>query len=90
VVVKGTNFQVKVWEALVRIPTGCAASYEEIAAEVGSPKAVRAVGNAVANNPVAFLIPCHRVIRKTGVFGNYRWGSTRKRAILAWEAARVR
>ena len=89
-VVKGTNFQVKVWEALVRIPPGCAASYEEIAAAVGSPKAVRAVGNAVANNPVAFLIPCHRVIRKTGVFGNYRWGTTRKRAILAWEAARER
>jgi AraC family transcriptional regulator of adaptative response/methylated-DNA-[protein]-cysteine methyltransferase len=89
-VVKGTNFQVKVWEALVRIPPGCAASYEAIAAQVGKPKAVRAVGNAVANNPVAFLIPCHRVIRKTGAFGNYRWGETRKRAILAWEAARAK
>lgn len=87
VIVKGTNFQVKVWEALVRIPPGRVASYEEIAARIDAPGAVRAVGNALARNPVAFLIPCHRVIRKTGAFGNYRWGPARKKAILAWEAA---
>lgn len=87
VIVRGTNFQVKVWEALVRIPAGRVASYEEIAARIDAPGAVRAVGNALARNPVAFLIPCHRVIRKTGAFGNYRWGPARKKAILAWEAA---
>jgi AraC family transcriptional regulator of adaptative response/methylated-DNA-[protein]-cysteine methyltransferase len=90
VIVKGTNFQVKVWEALVRIPPGCAASYEGIAARIGSPGAARAVGKALARNPVGFLIPCHRVIRKTGAFGDYRWGPARKKAILAWEAARFR
>jgi AraC family transcriptional regulator of adaptative response/methylated-DNA-[protein]-cysteine methyltransferase len=90
VIVRGTNFQVKVWEALVRIPPGGAACYEEIAARIGSPGAVRAVGNAVARNPVAYLIPCHRVIRKTGAFGNYGGGTARKKAMLAWEAARFR
>ena len=90
VIVKGTNFQVKVWEALVRIPAGFVASYEEIAARAGAPGAVRAVGNAVSRNPVAFLVPCHRVIRKTGAFGGYRGGLARKKAILAWEAARYR
>ncbi len=84
---RGTNFQVKVWEALLRIPAGSAASYEDVAALVGRPKATRAVAGAVARNPVAFLIPCHRVIRKTGGFGNYRWGAARKRAMLAWEAS---
>ena len=87
VIVRGTNFQVKVWEALLRIPPGCAASYEEIAARIGARKAVRAVGSAIARNPVAFLIPCHRVIRKTGAFGEYGWGPARKKAMLAWEAA---
>lgn len=90
VIVRGTNFQVKVWEALLRIPPGRVASYEEIAARIDAPGAVRAVGNALARNPVAFLIPCHRVIRKTGAFGNYRWGAARKKAILAWEAATCR
>jgi AraC family transcriptional regulator, regulatory protein of adaptative response / methylated-DNA-[protein]-cysteine methyltransferase len=90
VLVKATNFQVKVWEALVRIPAGGAVCYEEIAARIGSPGAVRAVGNAVARNPVAYLIPCHRVIRKTGAFGNYGGGTARKKAMLAWEAARFR
>ncbi len=85
--VRGTAFQFKVWEALVRMPKGSTASYEEIAIRIGHPKAVRAVGNAVARNPVAFLIPCHRVIRKTGAIGNYRWGAERKQAILSWEAA---
>lgn len=85
--VKGTNFQVKVWEALVRIPSGCAVAYGDVAGWVGAPGAVRAVGSAVGRNPVAFLIPCHRVIRKTGDFGNYGGGAARKKAILAWEAA---
>ncbi len=90
VVVRGTNFQIRVWEALVRISPGCAVSYEGVASLLGSPAAARAVGSAVARNPVGFLIPCHRVIRKKGDFGDYRWGTTRKRAILAWEAARFR
>jgi len=88
--VKGTNFQIKVWEALVRIPPGFAVSYEDVAVRIGDPKAVRAVGTAVGRNPVAFLIPCHRVIRKTGAFGNYGGGTTRKMAILAWEGAKFR
>jgi AraC family transcriptional regulator of adaptative response/methylated-DNA-[protein]-cysteine methyltransferase len=85
---KGTNFQVKVWQALLKIPRGMVASYENIARQINRPRAVRAVANAVAHNPVAFLIPCHRVIRKTGVVGGYRWGSARKKAILVWEASR--
>ena len=90
VTVEGTNFQVKVWEAILRIPPGYAASYEEIAARIEVPGAVRAVGTALGQNPVAFLIPCHRVIRKTGAFGNYGGGPLRKKAILAWEAAKFR
>jgi len=90
VIVRGTNFQVKVWEALVRIPPGCAVSYEQVASRVGAPASARPVGSAVARNPVAFLIPCHRVIRKTGDFGEYGSGSARKKAILAWEAAHFR
>jgi AraC family transcriptional regulator of adaptative response/methylated-DNA-[protein]-cysteine methyltransferase len=86
---KGTNFQVKVWEALLRIPSARMVSYEDIARMVCSPRATRAVANAVANNPIAYLIPCHRVIRKTGVFGKYQWGSSRKKALLAWEASRA-
>jgi len=83
--VKGTNFQIKVWEALLKIPRGNVVAYEEIAKFVGQPKAVRAVGTAVARNPISFLIPCHRVIRKYGDFGNYQGGTARKKAILAWE-----
>jgi len=86
---KGTNFQIKVWEALLRIPPAKMVSYEDIARIVCTPRATRAVANAVANNPIAYLIPCHRVIRKTGVFGEYRWGTSRKKALLAWEASRV-
>ena len=86
--VKGSAFQLKVWEALLRIPPGAVMSYEHVAARIGAPRAARAVGAAVARNPVAFLIPCHRVIRKTGALGGYRWGETRKKAMLAWEAAR--
>jgi len=85
--VVGTNFQVKVWEALLRIPSGAVVSYETIGHWIGKPQASRAIGNAIARNPIAYLIPCHRVIRRTGVIGNYRWGTPRKQALLAWEAA---
>src|SRR5438034_6702893 len=84
----GTNFQLKVWQALLRIPTGALISYQTLACEVCTARASRAVANAVANNPIAYLIPCHRVIRNTGVIGDYRWGNVRKGALLAWEAAR--
>ena len=83
----GTNFQLRVWSALLALAPGERASYAQLAAAIGAPKAARAVGNALANNPVAFLIPCHRVIASTGIIGNYRWGTNRKRALLAWEAA---
>jgi AraC family transcriptional regulator of adaptative response/methylated-DNA-[protein]-cysteine methyltransferase len=86
--VKGTNLQLKVWEALLRIPLGEVVSYEQLAAAAGAPSAVRAVGTAVGRNPVSYLIPCHRVIRKTGAFGNYGGGIARKRAMLTWEFAR--
>jgi AraC family transcriptional regulator of adaptative response/methylated-DNA-[protein]-cysteine methyltransferase len=83
----GTNFQLKVWEALLRIPSGSVCTYEGLAAEIGQPSAARAVGTAVGRNPVAVLIPCHRVIHKMGKFGNYRYGSARKKALIGWEAA---
>jgi AraC family transcriptional regulator, regulatory protein of adaptative response / methylated-DNA-[protein]-cysteine methyltransferase len=83
----GTNFQIKVWEALLHIPTGNVTTYEAIATAIGRPRAVRAVGTAVGHNPVAYLIPCHRVIRKIGEFGNYFYGTARKKALLGWEAA---
>lgn len=85
---RGTNFQVKVWEALLRIPPGALVSYGDVADAIGQPTAQRAVASAVARNPVSFLIPCHRVIRRSGALGEYRWGTDRKRAIVAWEAAR--
>ncbi|HLG93905.1 MAG TPA: methylated-DNA--[protein]-cysteine S-methyltransferase [candidate division Zixibacteria bacterium] len=85
---QGTNFQIKVWEALLKIPAGCIASYEEVAARIGKPTASRAVGSAVANNYIAYLIPCHRVIQKIGAFGNYRWGAPRKKAMLVWESVK--
>jgi AraC family transcriptional regulator of adaptative response/methylated-DNA-[protein]-cysteine methyltransferase len=85
----GTNFQLKVWEALLNIPVGAVTTYEQIAMEVGSPKAMRAVGTAVGHNPIAVLIPCHRVIRKIGGFGNYRYGVPLKMALLGWEATRM-
>jgi AraC family transcriptional regulator of adaptative response/methylated-DNA-[protein]-cysteine methyltransferase len=87
--VHGTNFQVKVWRALLQIPVGSVATYEDIATAIGAPSAVRAVGTAIGRNPVAFLIPCHRVIRTTGALGGYRWGLPRKRAMLAWESGRT-
>lgn len=89
VLLRGTNFQMKVWEALLRIPSGSVSTYAEIALRVDAPKAVRAVGSAIARNPIPLLIPCHRVIRKLGEFGNYRYGGTRKRALIAWEMARA-
>jgi AraC family transcriptional regulator of adaptative response/methylated-DNA-[protein]-cysteine methyltransferase len=85
----GTNFQLKVWEALLRIPSGNVVSYRDIASYLGEPKASRAVGNALAHNPVAVLIPCHRVIHSLGEFGNYHYGEARKVALLGWEMARA-
>ena len=85
VLCRGTNFQIKVWEALLKIKPGQLTTYQSIAQAVGNPKAVRAVGTAIGNNPVAYLIPCHRVIRGMGHMGGYRWGLARKRAILALE-----
>ncbi len=87
VLVKGTNFQIKVWEALLRIPVGTVVTYEDVALYIGFPKAVRAVGNAVGRNPVSFVIPCHRVVRKTAEFGNYGGGPARKKAMIGWETA---
>jgi AraC family transcriptional regulator of adaptative response/methylated-DNA-[protein]-cysteine methyltransferase len=81
----GTNFQIQVWQALLRIPTGTLVTYEDIAVSLGQPRSARAVGQAVAANPVAVLIPCHRVIRKDGSFGGYHYGPERKKAILGWE-----
>ena len=85
--VKGTEFQVKVWRALLRVPVGALLSYGRLAELVGKPKAARAVGAAVGSNPIGFLIPCHRVVRGSGAIGGYRWGVDRKRAIQAWEGS---
>lgn len=85
---KGTNFQIQVWQALLQIPTGTVVSYGNVAHIMQNPGAARAVGTAVGRNPIACLIPCHRVIRQAGSLGEYRWGTTRKKAILGWEAAR--
>ncbi len=82
---RGSRFQVQVWRALLRIPEGQLSSYGELAEAIGRPRAARAVGTAVGGNPLAYLIPCHRVIRATGVIGDYRWGSERKRAMIAKE-----
>lgn len=86
--IKGTDFQLKVWETLLKIPTGALVTYGDIAKKLDNPNANRAVGSAVGNNPVAYLIPCHRVIQSTGLFGQYHWGSIRKTAIIGWESAR--
>lgn len=85
---KGTDFQLKVWESLLKIPMGKLATYGSIAGQIGNPNASRAVGTAIGSNPVAFLIPCHRVIQSTGVLGGYMWGATRKTAIIGWEGAK--
>jgi len=89
VLVKGTNFQVKVWEALLRIPMGSVMTYQDIARTIQSPQAMQAVGSAVGSNHIAYLIPCHRVIRKDGILGEYRWSSARKKGIIGWEMARM-
>ncbi len=86
--VSGTNFQISVWRALLQIPSAKVVSYAQVASAVGNPKAARAVGLAVGANPVALMIPCHRVIQQNGKLGGYHWGETRKQAIHAWEAAR--
>ncbi len=87
--VRGTNFQLKVWSALLRIPAGRVVSYGHLAAAIGQPTASRAVGTAIGQNPVGYLIPCHRVIQSLGGLGGYRWDPVRKRAMLGWEAART-
>jgi AraC family transcriptional regulator of adaptative response/methylated-DNA-[protein]-cysteine methyltransferase len=84
---KGTDFQLKVWESLLKIPMGGLSTYGNLAEKIGHPNAARAVGTAIGNNPVAYLIPCHRVIQSTGNFGGYMWGHTRKTAIIGWEAS---
>jgi AraC family transcriptional regulator of adaptative response/methylated-DNA-[protein]-cysteine methyltransferase len=89
VFVKGTNFQIKVWEALLRIPMGDVTTYQSIAQQIESPKAMQAVGSAVGSNHIAYLIPCHRVIRKDGILGEYRWSSARKKSIIGWEMAKA-
>lgn len=88
-IVKGTNFQIKVWEALLNIPTGGVVTYQYIADQIESPKAQQAVGSAVGANHIAYLIPCHRVIRKDGVLGEYRWDAIRKKSIIGWEMAKA-
>jgi|SRR5579859_7784481 len=89
VFVKGTNFQIKVWEALLKIPMGNVTTYQDIASTIKSPKAMQAVGSAVGSNHIAYLIPCHRVIRKDGILGEYRWSAARKKSIIGWEMART-
>jgi len=86
---KGTEFQLKVWQSLLTIPMGALTTYGAIATQIENPKASRAVGTAIGSNPIAFLIPCHRVIQSSGVLGNYMWGATRKKAIIGWEGAQV-
>lgn len=86
---KGTDFQLKVWESLLKIPMGRLSTYGKIAKQIGKPSASRAVGTAIGSNPIAYLIPCHRVIQSSGTFGGYMWGATRKTAMIGWECAKV-
>ena len=86
---RGTRFQIKVWESLLKIPTGGLSTYGDIAKKIGNPKAARAVGTAIGSNPIAFLIPCHRVIQSNGKLGDYMWGADKKMAIIGWEAAKT-
>ncbi|HRP79788.1 MAG TPA: methylated-DNA--[protein]-cysteine S-methyltransferase, partial [Aquamicrobium sp.] len=89
VVLIGTDFQVRVWEALLKIPMNRARTYSSIAAEIGKPAASRAVGAAIGANPVSFVVPCHRALGKSGALTGYHWGVTRKRAMLGWEAGQT-
>ncbi len=86
VVLMGSEFNVSVWEELLKIPSGCAVTYGTLAKKLGKPKAARAIGTAVGRNPISFVVPCHRVLRKSGDLGGYHWGLARKRAIIGWEA----
>lgn len=86
---RGTDFQLKVWEALLKIPSGCLTTYGSIAKNIDKPTASRAVGSAIGDNPIAFIIPCHRVIQSSGIVGGYMWGSTRKTAMIGWEAVQT-
>lgn len=87
--VQGTDFQQQVWRSLLQIPWGTTTTYQALAVAIGQPTAARAVGNAVGKNPIAYLIPCHRVVRQSGELGGYRWGHDRKQQLLAWEAERA-
>lgn len=89
ILLKGSPFQIKVWEALLKIPEGYVCSYQTIAAAIGNPSATRSVASAIGKNSIGYLIPCHRVIRSTGVLSNYRWGSERKAAMIGWEQSRI-
>lgn len=89
VLVKGTNFQVKVWNALLQVPFGQVSSYQSIAQHIGQPNALQAVGSAIGANPIAYLIPCHRIIRKNLIIGEYHWGTERKKAMLGWEMTKT-
>lgn len=89
VVLIGSDFQIRVWETLLKIPMGCAVTYSNIASNIGQPTASRAVGAAVGRNPVSFVVPCHRALGKSGALTGYHWGLTRKRAMLGWEAGKV-
>ncbi|MGB3812692.1 MAG: bifunctional helix-turn-helix domain-containing protein/methylated-DNA--[protein]-cysteine S-methyltransferase [Shinella sp.] len=89
IVLIGSDFQVRVWEALLRIPLGCAVTYSSIAEKLGQPTASRAVGAAVGRNPISFVVPCHRALGKSGALTGYHWGLTRKRAMLGWEAGKA-
>jgi AraC family transcriptional regulator of adaptative response/methylated-DNA-[protein]-cysteine methyltransferase len=86
---KGTDFQIKVWETLLKVPMGELTTYSGLAGKLQQPQAARAVGSAVGSNPVAFLIPCHRVIKSDGQIGEYHWGNTRKNAMIGWEATQI-
>jgi AraC family transcriptional regulator of adaptative response/methylated-DNA-[protein]-cysteine methyltransferase len=85
----GSDFQIRVWQALLKIPLGCATTYSNIAGQIGQPTASRAVGAAVGRNPISFVVPCHRALGKSGDLTGYHWGLTRKRAILGWEAGKA-
>lgn len=86
---KGTDFQIKVWETLIKIPSGKLSTYGQVARQINNPKAIRTVGSAIGDNPVAYLIPCHRVIQSSGNFGQYHWGSNRKTAMIGWESSQL-
>ena len=89
VVMIGTDFEVRVWETLLCVPMGRATTYSDIARKIGNPKAARAVGAAVGRNPISFVVPCHRVLGRSGALTGYHWGLARKQAIIGWEAGRV-